>query len=153
MSFLNLETETIRQIALSKPLQVDADASIRVVLECMKQAGKGSVLICRAEKLVGIFTERDALRIIAHGYDLSESIGSVMTPNPVAIRESDHLARAIQLMSSGGYRRLPVLDAADVPTGMIKASQIVHYLVEHFPQFVYNLPPAPHHSVQEREGA
>jgi hypothetical protein len=29
----------------------------------------------------------------------------------------------------------------------------MHYLAEHFPSVIYNLPPEPHHSTQEREGA
>jgi hypothetical protein len=56
-------------------------------------------------------------------------------------------------MSFGGYRRLPIVDDKGRPTGLLKVPGILHYLVEHFPNVVYNLPPTPHHSTQEREGA
>ena len=47
-------------------------------------------------------------------------------------------------MEKGGYRNLPVVDDAGRPVGILSVMRIVHYLVEHFPVAVYNLPPNPH---------
>ena len=43
-------------------------------------------------------------------------------------------------MEEGGYRHLPVV-VDDRPVGILSVKRIVHYLVEHFPATVYNLPP------------
>jgi CBS domain-containing protein len=56
-------------------------------------------------------------------------------------------------MVSGGYRHLPVVDEEGRPVGVLSVKQIMHYLVEHFPSTVYNLPPDPRVVPQEREGA
>jgi CBS domain-containing protein len=56
-------------------------------------------------------------------------------------------------MSGRGFRQLPVTDAGGRILGILSARDILHYLVEHFPKVVYTLPPAPHHRLQEREGA
>jgi hypothetical protein len=56
-------------------------------------------------------------------------------------------------MSKGGYRRLPIVDEAGKPTGILRVKGILRYLVEHFPAVVYNLPPEPHQTTQQREGA
>ena len=51
-----------------------------------------------------------------------------------------------------GTRRLPIVDAEGRPTGLVNIAGIIHWLVQHFPQAVYNLPPVPNPTTQEREG-
>jgi hypothetical protein len=66
---------------------------------------------------------------------------------------SETVEAAIARMSLGGYRRLPVVDDQNRPVGLLKVSAILHYLVQHFPKYIYNLPPKSEHSTQHREGA
>jgi CBS domain-containing protein len=150
---LNLETESIGQVYSADPLCVEPSAGLREVFELLRARNRGSVLICQEQKLVGIFTERDALRLMAAGDTLERTIADVMVRDPVTVRVGENVAAAIQKMSVGGYRRLPVVDDADQPIGVLNVSGILHYFVEHFPSVIYNLPPAPHHAMQEREGA
>jgi hypothetical protein len=56
-------------------------------------------------------------------------------------------------MEEGGYRHLPVVDESSRVVGILSVKRIVHYLVEHFPNTVYNLPPDPNAVQQQREGA
>jgi hypothetical protein len=56
-------------------------------------------------------------------------------------------------MAEGGYRHLPMIDGEGRPTGVMAVHGIVHYLVDHFPATVYNLPPDPKATTKEREGA
>ena len=154
MSFhLHLDTESVKHVPFGKPVFALPETSVRDVLREMKSAQRGSVLIRENDRLVGIFTERDALRVMIGEKNFDTPIREFMATEPVTVLATDTVSRAIQLMSRGGYRRLPVLDEAGTPIGIIKVSQIVHYIVEHFPEFVYNLPPTPHHVTQEREGA
>lgn len=76
-----------------------------------------------------------------------------MVRQPVTVRKGASVAEAIHKMSAGGYRRLPVVDNDNKPIGVLNVSGILHYFVEHFPSVIYNLPPDPHHAMQEREGA
>ncbi len=76
-----------------------------------------------------------------------------MTQPPVTISRDAPLAEAVKLMSEGGYRRLPIVDDDGTLTGIIKVSGILHYLVDHFPETVLNLPPQPKVIMPEREGA
>ncbi len=76
-----------------------------------------------------------------------------MTAKPFVLHAGDMVGKAISMMSSGGYRRLPIVDDEGRPTGMLKVEAILHYLAEHFPAAIYNLPPEPHHTTQQREGA
>lgn len=150
---LNLTTESVAQASPAQPVCVAPEATVREALELMKERRVGSLLVCRGEVLAGIFTERDALRIIAAQDDLDQPIERVMTADPASIPADAAVAAAIQTMASGGYRRLPIVDAQNKPTGVLQASGIVHYLVQHFPRTVYNQPPVPYPVTQQREGS
>ncbi len=150
---LHLDTETVNHAYPSEPLSVAPTLSVREVLRLMKEYKRGSVLVCQDGILVGIFTERDALRLMAADEGFDKPVGQVMSREPVSVSISDTVGSAINRMAEGGFRRLPIVDPAGRPVGLLKVSTILHYLVEHFPKFVYNLPPKPHHATQEREGA
>ncbi|MBY0458338.1 MAG: CBS domain-containing protein, partial [Gemmataceae bacterium] len=60
---------------------------------------------------------------------------------------------AVERMQKGGYRHVPVVDEDNRPVGVLSAKRIVHYLVEHFPATVYNLPPDPDRVPDTAEGA
>lgn len=150
---LNLQSESVELAYPVTPVMVEPYLSIRQVLQVMRERTTGAVLICRNRHLLGIFTERDALKLLAAGDDLTRPIEAVMTTNPTTLRADDTVATAIRKMSFGSFRRLPVVDVAGCVVGLIKASRILHYIVEHFPQMIYTLPPEPHPVTHEREGA
>lgn len=150
---LNVNRDTVEEAGPIEPLCVSPQMTAREVLVLMKQHDTGSALVCDDQRLIGIFTERDALRLLATEADLSAPIESVMAQNPVTVKAEALIADAIVIMTDGGYRHLPIVDVDDQPIGMLKVRGIVHYFVEHFPQAIYNLPPTPGSVVQEREGA
>jgi CBS domain-containing protein len=149
----NFTTDIVDDCHLVEPLCVAPTDSVRHALDRMKERNSAAVLVCRDQKVIGIFTERDALAMMAACADFDKPIEDVMTRDPVVLRSGDTVGRAIAAMTRGGYRRLPIVDGEGRPTGIIKIESIVHYLAEHFPKLVYNLPPEPHHSTREREGA
>jgi CBS domain-containing protein len=122
------------------------------VLGRLAELGRGAVLVCREGALTGIFTERDALRLLASGGDLNAPVEQFMAPRPSVLRESDTVGTAIGQMSARGYRRLPVVDAEGRPTGVLDVAGVIHWLVQHFPCTVYNLPPSPKLATDQREG-
>jgi len=150
---LHLETETVEHCHPAKPVCAAPDDPVGAVLKILKEARTGAAMVCVEGKLLGIFTERDALRLLADGTDLNTPVASVMIKNPVTLRANDTVAHAIALMSAGGFRRLPIVDEGGRIVGVLKVSNILRYLVEHFPKVVYTLPPEPHHRPSEREGA
>ena len=150
---LNLSSETVEHSFPSESLCVSPETTVRSALQQMNQQNKAAVLICREGMLVGIFTERDALKMMATGANFDVPINDVMTRNPVSLSPRGSVGAAIAKMAQGGYRRLPIVDDQGHPQGLLKVEGILHYLVEHFPSVIYNLPPEPHHATQAREGA
>lgn len=150
---LHLETETVENCNLAKAPCAAPDDTIRTVLRLLQSEKTGAAMICLEGKLLGIFTERDVLRLLADGVDLNSPVSNVMVKNPVTLRPTDTVAHAIGLMSAGGFRRIPIVDAEGKVHGVLKVSGILRHLTEHFPKVVYTLPPEPHHKTETREGA
>jgi CBS domain-containing protein len=150
---LSLNTEPVTAAYPDEPLLVSPDATVGEVLRLLKAHRAACVLVCAEQHLDGIFTERDALRWMASGKSPDLPIESLMSRNPASVQEKATVAEAIRLMSEGGYRRLPILSDDKQPSGVAAVHGIVHYLVEHFPQTIYTLPPKPDIAQTEREGA
>jgi CBS domain-containing protein len=119
----------------------------------MRSHSHGSAMICRDGKLIGIFTERDLMKRLAEGKTLEEPLSKAMTAQPRTVSLDDSLMTVIQLMDGGGYRRLPVVDGAGSPVGVVDVKSVVHFLVEHFPKAVYNQAPRALLQSRDREGA
>ena len=150
----NLKIESVSRLHPTPPLQVQPTQTVAEAAELMRRERVGCLLVCAGERLVGIFTERDLMRrVLAPGRPLTETVAACMTPNPVVVNPKDPIGAAVRLMEEGGYRHLPVVDEAGRPVGVLSVKRIIHYLVEHFPGTVYNLPPDPGAVQQEREGA
>ncbi len=148
----DLHGDLVEQAGPEVPLCVEPQTPARRVLQLLGEQGRGAVLVCRHGKLVGIFTERDALAMLAEDQDLGAPIERFMARDPVTLRPTDTVGTAITRMSVHGYRRLPIVDGEGRPTGLLDVAGVIHWLVEHFPAAVYNLPPVANPVMREREG-
>lgn len=80
------------------------------VIRQMRAARSGCALVLDGTKLAGIFTERDVLSKLT-GQAASSTgvaIGELMSPDPESLRDSDCVAMALNKMSIGRYRHMPV---------------------------------------------
>ncbi|HEX2476706.1 MAG TPA: CBS domain-containing protein [Lacipirellulaceae bacterium] len=150
---LSLQSEGVGSAYPDQPLAATANENVGQVLQLLRAQRTGAVLICEGEKLVGILTERDALKLMASGADFKTPVREVMSSEPATILSSATVGEAIRVMAEGGYRHLPIVDGDGKPTGMVAVHGIAHYLVDHFPETVYNLPPDPKAAPRAREGA
>lgn len=154
MSFhLSLNTDTVTAAYPTEPLLVSPENTVGAVLGLIKNQRVGSALVCEDDKLVGIFTERDALNWMASGKSADIPISDLMSRELKTLDPSDTVGAAIRQMSEGHYRRMPIVAQDGKPQGLASFKGIIHYLVDHFPQTIYNLPPEPSSTPSEREGA
>lgn len=96
--------------------------TVRDAARLMKESKTGALLVCEQRRLVGVFTERDALfRVTAEGCDPNTTLlAEVMTPNPQTIDPDKPLAHALHMMYEGGFRNVPVVENGR-PVGMVSA--------------------------------
>ena len=95
-----------------KPLVMTESETIQQACAAMCQRRTGSVLVVDgAQNLAGIFTGRDAVRVLANGADPSVTrLHAAMTPNPFTVRPSPRAIDALRIMADGGFRHLPVVE-------------------------------------------
>jgi CBS domain-containing protein len=79
---------------------------------CIWETRKGSVLVIDEEhRLLGIFTGRDAVRVLADGKDPETTVLlEAMTPKPITIVPSTRAIDALRTMRERGFRHLPVVE-------------------------------------------
>ena len=94
----------------SEFLGVAPDASARDVVNQMKQERLGCALVLDQGKLVGIFTERDLLSKLTGKAAQAPTtpVKQLMSANPEVLLETDSIAAALNKMSMGRYRHIPV---------------------------------------------
>jgi CBS domain-containing protein len=105
---------TVRQIMSRADLcQQPPEASVRDACRVMAEHRCGSVLVVEGDRLVGIFTEGDALgRVVACGRDPQRTrLAEVMSAEPDTIGPNHSVDEAIRRMDEFGYRHLPVIEA------------------------------------------
>ncbi len=97
-------------------VEMPGTSTIREAGRVMTERNVGSVLVTQDGKLLGIFTERDALRIFVatrRNADLSE-LRDVMTREPVTIGPGTGVTEALKLMNDHGFRHLPVVEDGQI---------------------------------------
>jgi CBS domain-containing protein len=138
-------------------ITIGSEATVSEAVACLVENNIGSLpVVDGVGRLVGIFTERDVLaRVVGTGVDLDLCpVADLMTREPECLTLDDGIAFALNKMSGGGFRHVPLVDEAGRPTGLVSMRSIVDYLVDLFPQVVLNLPPSPALGIpREREGA
>jgi CBS domain-containing protein len=148
-----LQSTRVGDLELTPCPILQPTATVAEAAAAMRQESHGSALVCAVGKVVGIFTERDLLRVIAADRGLNMPLSHVMTNAPKTVTTADTLFEVARSMDEGGYRRLPVVDAVGVPTAIVDVKALVHFLVEHFASAVYNQASHKQLTAKDREGA
>lgn len=112
-----MKARTVRDIMSSMHLfTCAAETSVRDASRLMAKNDVGSIVVLDGDRLLGIFTERDAVkRVLAYDHDpRTTSISEVMTRDPDTVGPDDSVTEAIRKMDEFRYRHLPVVENGKV---------------------------------------
>ena len=124
---------SVGTLNLPKPIVVGEDTTVGKVIKVLQENRIGSVVVVNEQgKVSGIFTERDCVRKVlgAPVEILNSSITTLMSRDPVTQPADTTIAYALNLMSHGGFRHIPVVDGDGAPIGIVSVKDIVDYLVQ-----------------------
>ncbi len=134
------------------PVSVSPGTAVGAVLEGMVSIRIGAVLVVDGGRVVGIFSERDALlKGVYRAEAMKRPVREFMTPDPQCLTPHDSIAMALNRMAEGGYRHVPLVDAGGAPVGMLVMRDVVRYVVSFFPAEVLNVPPHSEHAPPDRD--
>ena len=109
---------------------VEPQETVEVAIARMLEAEAGSVAVCEEGRLVGIFTERDVLRLAGQGSAFGGlRLRDVMTTHLFTVQPEDDVLSAARLMQEKRIRHLPVVQDGNV-LGILGIREVLRTLVE-----------------------
>ena len=109
----------VKHIMCKKVITAKEEESLQEAVQLLNDRHVGSIVVIDDEqKCIGIFTERDALRVIANKGSMQEPLGKTMSRNVVTVSLEASFDEAKRLMLSHDIRHLPVTDETGKLIGM-----------------------------------
>ena len=137
--------EPLTALPVRPAIILSPESTVTDAMRAMQREHRGCVVVTEdgtnQSKLTGIFTERDVLfRIVDQSRNPATlPVGEVMTPDPEVLPVGSLVAYALNKMSVGGFRHVPVVDEGHRPAFVVSVRDVVEFLVEAFPREVLNL--------------
>lgn len=102
------------------------DLSVKEGLLIMTKAKSGSLSVVNGRgKLVGVFTDGDFRRKIAKdGQLLTRRLQTVMTPDPIRLRENALAAEAVRIFDQRNIDDLIVVNSRNEPVGLVDSQDL-----------------------------
>ncbi|MEM1750351.1 MAG: CBS domain-containing protein [Desulfurococcaceae archaeon] len=115
----------VSELIKRPPVTMLPTATVEEAARLMYSEGVGSVVVTSPEgRVLGIFTEKDLVKVVGGGMPLTTRVGDVMTKNPITVRTEDALTKAILILAERRIRHLPVVDEEGRVKGVISARDI-----------------------------
>jgi CBS domain-containing protein len=106
-----MNREMAEIIRNQQPLTLPPTATVQEACGHMHKRRIGAVLVTNGNgELVGIFTGRDAVRVLAQGKPATSPLKQVMTKDPHHLPPRHTAIHALRLMRDGGFRHVPVVE-------------------------------------------
>jgi CBS domain-containing protein len=138
-----LETP-LADIKRAPPVTVAPEATVARAAELMRKKKVSAVLVKKGKQLVGIFTERDLVsRAMTAKAFTRAPVKKFMSPAPETLRLSAPVAYALNKMSVGRFRHVPLVKDDGSLAGVVSIRDIIDFIVELCPEEILNLPPEP----------
>jgi len=147
--------ERLGVVSRKDPVTVPPGTSLADCVAAIQRTGTGdSVFVTHPDgRLAGILTERDIFgRIVGGDVDLTKPVETMMTTTWHHLHVEETVRDAIELMQTGRFRNVPLLDDDDHLVGVVRPQDVLKFLAEAFPEELLNLPPRPHQRMHKAEG-
>lgn len=118
----------IREIMSTDLTKAEAELTLGAAATLMGEHRVGSVVVMEGDRLVGIFTERDAVRALSNTHDAPvRPVAEWMTRDPRTIDPDSDAQAALAAMIEGSFRHLPVVEG-DKVVGMVSIRDVARAL-------------------------
>jgi CBS domain-containing protein len=125
-------SERLSEIPAQSPVRVATGDPVALAVRLMQNSDTDCVLVMDGSHLAGIITPWDILHKVAGpAEDLNAvTCGQIMTADPVFLRDDDDIAVAINKMSIGGFRHIPLLQGG-TPTAVVSIRDVFRRISPH----------------------
>ena len=125
-----LAEESVAAIQHQPVATVSPDMPVGVAIQKLANLHVACLLVEKAGRLVGVFSDRDVLDKVALEYaQVKENpVSDVMTTDPVFVYASDSSAAALSVMAVCGFRHVPVTDLSQNVIGIVSPQRVTSFL-------------------------
>lgn len=125
-----LAEETVAAIQSRPYAEIAPDRTVYSALQVLSGLKVASLLVVENRRLVGVFTERDALERVATRFAEVQRlpVREVMTTNPIVVYETDPAGAALSAIAVAGYRHVPVLGVNEDVVGVISPRRVLAFI-------------------------
>jgi signal-transduction protein with cAMP-binding, CBS, and nucleotidyltransferase domain len=122
----------LRDIPAQSPVRVQTLDPVGLAVRLMQNSDTECVLVMSGPQLAGIITPWDILHKVAGPTEDLNAVtcGQVMTADPVFLRDEDDVAVALNKMSVGGFRHIPLLQGG-TPTSVVSIRDVFRHIAPH----------------------
>jgi CBS domain-containing protein len=127
---------TVRAILDTKGhhiVSVEPETKLSAAINLLSERKIGAVLVMSRGQIEGILSERDIVRVLGErgAGALDQPVSEVMTRKVINCRQNDTVAAIMEMMTTGKFRHLPVLEGERV-VGLISIGDIVKWRVQEY---------------------
>lgn len=120
-----------RDVMVKDFVTANKEITAKECIDLLFKRHVGSVVIIdENRKCLGIFTERDAIRIVSQNIPLNETLEKVMSKNIYTISEDSPFLEAKKMMKLYRIRHIPVINADQKIVGLVSIRHIIDELLE-----------------------
>ena len=124
--------QKLSEVPAHGPVKVAVHDPVALAVRMMQHTDTSCVLVMDGAHLAGIITPWDILHKVAGANEDLNAVtcGQIMTKDPVFLRDNDDIAVAINKMSIGGFRHIPLLQG-ETPIAVLGIGDVFKHIAHH----------------------
>ncbi len=116
----------VKHMMLTNVITASLSMTVKETIEMLYEKHVGCVVsIDDDKKCIGIFTERDAIRLVAENVQLDQPLDNVMTKNVITIQGDSSINEAIKAIHMHRVRHLPVVNQKGRLVGLLSVRALL----------------------------
>ena len=123
---MNTEMLQVKHMMLSNVITVKPNITVKQTIKTLYEKHIGCVVaIDDNNKCKGIFTERDAIRLVAENVNLDQLLDKLMTKNVITLQEHTSINEVRKIISEHKIRHLPVVNQKGELAGLLSVRDLL----------------------------
>ena len=116
----------VKHLMLTKVITASPSMTVKEAIQVLYEKHIGCVVVIDEDrKVVGIFTERDTIRLVAENVQLDQPLEKVMTKNVITVQEDSSFNEVRRVILTHKTRHLPVVNQKTKLVGLLSVRALL----------------------------
>ena len=116
----------VKHLMLTKVITASPSMTVKEAIQVLYEKHIGCVVVIDEDrKVVGLFTERDTIRLVAENIQLDQPLENVMTKNVITVQEDASFNEVRRVILTHKTRHLPVVNQKTKLVGLLSVRALL----------------------------